>query len=53
MMAPAVISLESLIVDLPVIILAIMSFAQTFLLLPLPETKGLALPDTLEQAERI
>lgn len=50
-MAPAVVSLESIIVDLPIILLGIMSLGQILLLIPLPETKDTPLPDTLEQAE--
>ncbi|XP_032516471.2 organic cation transporter protein-like [Danaus plexippus] len=51
MVAPAVVNLEELIPDLPLILLAIISFGQLALLVPLPETKDQPLPDTLEQAE--
>lgn len=51
MIAPAVFSLNVIFDDLPLILLAAMSIAQIFLLLPLPETKDSPLPDTLEQAE--
>lgn len=51
MIAPAVVSLDSVIADLPIVLLAVMSLAQIFLLMPLPETKDSPLPDTLEQAE--
>uniref|UniRef100_A0A2H1VUC5 SFRICE_002150 n=1 Tax=Spodoptera frugiperda TaxID=7108 RepID=A0A2H1VUC5_SPOFR len=52
MVAPAVVTLESLFVDLPLIILTVISFAQILMVLPLPETKDAPLPDTLEQAEQ-
>lgn len=51
MMAPGVVGLDSLLPDLPLILLAIISFAQMLLIIPLPETKDYPLPDTLEQAE--
>lgn len=53
MVAPAVVSLDSLLVELPIIILAIISVAQIFIILPLPETKGAPLPETIEEAEKI
>lgn len=53
MIAPAIVSLDSVLNDLPLILLAVTSFAQMLLLVPLPETKGTPLPDTLEQAENI
>ncbi|KAF9423514.1 hypothetical protein HW555_001069 [Spodoptera exigua] len=52
MVAPAVVTLDSLFVDLPLIILTIISFGQILIILPLPETKDTPLPDTLEQAEQ-
>ncbi|KAM3964985.1 organic cation transporter protein-like [Aphomia sociella] len=52
MVAPAVVSLDEIQQDLPLILLTITSFAQMILIVPLPETKGLPLPDTLEQAEQ-
>ncbi|KAL0880255.1 hypothetical protein ABMA27_002712 [Loxostege sticticalis] len=51
MMAPGMVGLDSLLPDLPLILLAIISFAQMLLIIPLPETKDYPLPDTLEQAE--
>lgn len=51
MIAPGVVSLDDYIPDLPLILLAIISFAQMLLIIPLPETKDYPLPDTLEQAE--
>lgn len=52
MMAPAVVSLDSVVPNLPLILLAVTSAIQILLLLPLPETKDSPLPDTLEQAEQ-
>ncbi|XP_013192365.2 organic cation transporter protein [Amyelois transitella] len=52
MISPAVVGLDELVPDLPLIIVAITSIAQIFLIIPLPETKGYPLPDTLEQAEQ-
>ncbi|XP_026733500.1 organic cation transporter protein-like isoform X2 [Trichoplusia ni] len=52
MVAPAIVTLDSFLTDLPLIILTFISFAQMLMLLPLPETKGSPLPDTLEQAEQ-
>ncbi|KAI5639473.1 sugar transporter domain-containing protein [Phthorimaea operculella] len=51
MMAPFIVTLESVKEDLPLIFLAITSFAQMLLLVPLPETKNQPLPDTIEEAE--
>ncbi|KAJ2951208.1 hypothetical protein O0L34_g5601 [Tuta absoluta] len=51
MMAPFIVMLESFKEDLPLIILAITSFAQILLLVPLPETKHQPLPNTIEDAE--
>ncbi|XP_049703633.2 organic cation transporter protein [Helicoverpa armigera] len=53
MVAPAIVSLDSVITDFPLMILAVISFAQIFMVLPLPETKDAPLPDTLEDAEKI
>ncbi|XP_075975023.1 solute carrier family 22 member 3-like [Anticarsia gemmatalis] len=53
MIAPAVVTLESVMVDLPLIIVAIISLCQILLVLPLPETKDVPLPETLEEAEHI
>ncbi|RVE54036.1 hypothetical protein evm_001439 [Chilo suppressalis] len=52
MVAPAVVSLDSILPDLPMMLLAGVSIGQLFLILPLPETKDYPLPDTLEQAEQ-
>ncbi|CAH2238405.1 jg21110 [Pararge aegeria aegeria] len=52
MVAPAIVSLDGVMHDLPLVLLAIMSFGQLALLVPLPETKGQPLPDTLAQAEQ-
>ncbi|XP_045450003.1 organic cation transporter protein-like [Melitaea cinxia] len=52
MVAPAVVSLDDIRPDLPLYLLAIVSFAQLILIIPLPETKDRPLPDTLEQAEQ-
>jgi hypothetical protein len=51
MVAPGVVSLDSVLPDLPLMLLAAVGFAQLFLILPLPETKDYPLPDTIEQAE--
>lgn len=51
MIAPAVVSLDQIFANLTPTLLAAMSLAQIFLLLPLPETKDSLLPDTLELAE--
>ncbi|CAH0586900.1 unnamed protein product [Chrysodeixis includens] len=51
MVAPVIVSLDGYLSDLPLMILAFITFAQLLLLIPLPETKGAPLPDTLEQAE--
>lgn len=53
MIAPFVLSLDSIVVNLPLMFIATTTFAQMFLLYPLPETKGKSLPDTLEEAEQI
>ncbi|CAG9787702.1 unnamed protein product [Diatraea saccharalis] len=52
LVAPAVVSLDSILPDLPMMLLAAVSIAQIFLIVPLPETKDYPLPDTLEQAEQ-
>lgn len=52
MIAPAVVSLDSIFVDCPIYILTVVSFSQIFMILPLPETKDSPLPDTLEEAEK-
>ncbi|XP_072932797.1 organic cation transporter protein-like isoform X3 [Epargyreus clarus] len=52
MIAPLIVSLDDVMLDLPLIILSIVSFAHLFLLVPLPETKDRPLPDTLEEAEQ-
>ncbi|XP_064072374.1 organic cation transporter protein-like [Vanessa tameamea] len=52
MVAPAVVSLDDVRPDLPLILLTIVSAAQLVLLAPLPETKDRPLPDTLDQAEQ-
>ncbi|XP_053604285.1 organic cation transporter protein-like isoform X2 [Plodia interpunctella] len=52
MVAPAVVGLNVLVPDLPLIVLTITSLSQMLLIIPLPETKGYPLPDTLEQAEQ-
>ncbi|KAJ8716716.1 hypothetical protein PYW07_003343 [Mythimna separata] len=52
MVAPIVVSLDSLVVNLPIVLLAVISIAQIFMILPLPETKDSPLPETLEEAER-
>ncbi|XP_045769431.1 organic cation transporter protein-like isoform X2 [Maniola jurtina] len=52
MVAPAVVSLDELMPDLPLALLAVMSFGQLALLGPLPETKDQPLPDTLAEAEQ-
>ncbi|XP_023954336.2 organic cation transporter protein-like [Bicyclus anynana] len=51
MTAPAIVSLDGIMPDLPLVLLALMSFSQLALLVPLPETKDKPLPDTLAQAE--
>lgn len=53
MIAPAVVSLDSIVPNLPLILLVGTSFVQILLLLPLPETKDSPLPDTFEEAEMI
>ncbi|XP_026318870.1 organic cation transporter protein-like isoform X3 [Hyposmocoma kahamanoa] len=53
MIAPFVLSLDSTVVNFPLMFIATTTFAQMFLLYPLPETKGKPLPDTLEEAEQI
>lgn len=52
MVAPAVVGLDSVVPDFPLILLTITSILQIIILLPLPETKGKPLPDTVEQAEK-
>ncbi|XP_059057427.1 organic cation transporter protein-like [Achroia grisella] len=51
MIAPAVVSLDEILPDLPLILLVITSFIQMLFIVPLPETKNCPLPDTLEEAE--
>lgn len=53
MLAPIMLTLENLMNGLPMILLTVMSLSQVLLVLPLPETKGCILPDTLEEAENI
>lgn len=53
MIAPFILSLDSIVKDFPLMLIAATSFLQMFLLTPLPETKGRALPDTLQDAEEI
>ncbi|KAL4716199.1 hypothetical protein ACJJTC_013976 [Scirpophaga incertulas] len=53
MIAPAFVSLNSIIPDLPLMLLTIITFAQLILILPLPETKDYPLPDTIEEAEKV
>lgn len=53
MVAPFILSLDNYLRDLPLMLIATTSFLQMILLYPLPETKGKALPDTLEEAEQI
>ncbi|XP_049872469.1 organic cation transporter protein-like [Pectinophora gossypiella] len=52
MIAPFIVSLDSINQNLPLMLLAVTSFGQIVLLLPLPETKDTPLPDTIEEAER-
>lgn len=52
MIAPAVVSLDDVLPDLPLILLGICTFLQMALIIPLPETKGYPLPDTIDQAEQ-
>lgn len=53
MLAPGLVALENVNEEFPIIILTIMSLAQTLLVVPLPETTDCPLPDTLKQAENI
>nr|CAI5864559.1 unnamed protein product [Callosobruchus analis] len=51
MVAPLIISLEELSPFLPLLVLAIASVAEAILVLPLPETKGIKLPETIEDLD--
>ncbi|CAH1118752.1 unnamed protein product [Phaedon cochleariae] len=51
MLAPVVVALEEFGPHVPLLILAVGACAEGLLVLPLPETKGLALPDTIEDLE--
>ncbi|CAK1585512.1 unnamed protein product [Parnassius mnemosyne] len=51
MVAPAVVSMDYKMPGLTILLLIVTSFIQVLILLPLPETKGHPLPDTLEEAE--
>ncbi|XP_063381865.1 solute carrier family 22 member 6-like [Cydia fagiglandana] len=53
MVAPMVVSLNELLPDLPLYLMAIGLFSQILVIMPLPETKDRPLPDTLEQAEQL
>lgn len=51
MLSPLIISLEEINSALPLLILAAAAFVETILILPLPETKGKLLPETVEDLE--
>lgn len=51
MLAPLVIALNDISPFLPLTILGILATVEAFLILPLPETCGVALPETLEDLE--
>ncbi|CAH1969385.1 unnamed protein product [Acanthoscelides obtectus] len=51
MIAPLIISLEELSPFLPLLVLAIASIAEAILVLPLPETKGAKLPETIDDLD--
>lgn len=52
MLSPLIISLEEINTALPLLILAAAAFVETILILPLPETKGTLLPETIDDLER-
>ncbi|CAB3254859.1 unnamed protein product [Arctia plantaginis] len=53
MIAPVMLLLEGFLAGFPLLILTIISICQMLMILPLPETKNVNLPDTLEEAEKI
>ncbi|CAH0559511.1 unnamed protein product [Brassicogethes aeneus] len=52
MVAPLVIALEGTSTILPLLFLALAAIVEAVLVLPLPETKGQSLPETVEDVER-
>lgn len=52
MLSPLIISLEEINSALPLLILAAAAFTETILILPLPETKGIRLPETVADLEQ-
>lgn len=53
MIAPLMLLLEGFLAGFPLLILTVISICQILMILPLPETKNVNLPDTLEEAEKI
>lgn len=51
MLSPLIISLEEINPALPLLILATAAFIETILILPLPETKGTLLPETVNDLQ--
>lgn len=51
MISPLIISLEEVHTALPLLILSAAAFTETILILPLPETKGTILPETVTDLE--
>ncbi|KAJ8941606.1 hypothetical protein NQ318_012952 [Aromia moschata] len=53
MVAPIIVSLQGLSNFLPLVVLTVAAFLEALLILPLPETKGMPLPETVEDLDRL